>query len=287
MRSLVKKIVFDKDVVKRWYDRDDVFRNIIKSTRFKYITFMKYDFDGLTNPPRRFLTLSNTRKSYDWMLKYGKIGYVPTSMYIDVDNWNSKRPFFSNNKDVYKEQREEFFKGNNYRLYQLNPDFVMDIDGEGMLESWGYAFDIINMFSDFGIMCRIIPSGKKGWQIMVPGYKTIKKEYFVVEGKESNTHKVLAWNIQEYLNIPKGIIDLCAHDELRFVKQPYSLDGRNMIPLVPLTFEEFIMFKQDPGRFTDVHNWLEDDFDYRGMAWHGTESMDELVNVIDEWIDKQ
>ena len=207
---------------------------------------MQYNDDGTTNPPRRFQTMSHNIKNYKWVLKLNRVGYMPVSMYRDIDNWKSNRPFFNNNLKTNREERDVFLSKDSrtgkptYRLYQLTPDFVLDIDGHSMYDTWERAKDVLDLYHQFNIMCAIWPSGNKGWQILVPGYKTIPKEYFYDKLKESNTHHVIGYFIKKFLEMPE--IDESAFYDLRFIKQPYTLDGRNGNAIMPLTYEQFMDF---------------------------------------------
>lgn len=168
-------IVWNKELVHKWYKRNDIFKLIITYNNFKYVSFMCYDKDGKEYPPRRFQIMVNNRKGYDWTLNYNGVLRKPTSFYRDVDNWKTPRMFFDIHKEIYQEQRKVFFANGNYRKYIHSTDFIFDIDGENVYESWGFAHKLVDLLRQFNIMFCVYCSGKKGFQILIPWYKAIKK----------------------------------------------------------------------------------------------------------------
>jgi len=284
-------VIFDKDKILNWYNRKDIYLLITTYNDFKYITCMAYDVNGKSCIPRRFQSMAKTKYGYDWTLKFNAIGRKPTSIYRDVDSWKSSRPFFSVKSEIYKEQRKEFFANLNYRKHIYASDFYFDIDGEDVYESWEMAYKVVELLRRFNIMFNIFCTGKKGFQIFIPNHKAIKKEYIYNEGNEYNTHQILAFNIALYLNDDKKLIDMTAYSDLRFMKQPYSLDGRNMCPIMPLKYEEFLDFinyKDKYNPYTDIDYWSKkENFLSRGFCFQGNSDMKELEKYIDNWVDKQ
>jgi len=284
-------ISYDFQKVKDWYLRDDIMNIIINYNKYKYITFMSYNEDGTSNKPRRFLTAMNVR-GYKFIMKFCSVYRQPTSMYRDTDNWKITRPFFSLVKEEYQIQRKEFFETGKYKESIHSTDFVIDIDSDSIYNSWQFAYKVVDLFTQFDVMFCIYCTGKKGFQILVPFHKCIPKTYFEIDGKEHNTHEVLAFNIKQYLNDTEERIDMSSYGQLRFVKQQFSLDGRNMCPIIPLTFDEFIDFysyKEDSyNPYTDIDYWMKTESFYkRGFCWMGKSNMNELDKFLDEFIEKK
>ena len=148
---------------------------------------------------------------------------------------------------------------------------------------------VIGKFGMIDVM--VYASGMKGWQIIVPTNKNIKKEYWVdEEGNKFNTHYALAFDIQSFLGIPEGLIDFTAYYEKRFYKMPYSLDGRNMRPIIPLSYSEFLQFKEISDNVKDdnkhpmltIEYWLGQNLDRRGCKWNNDGDIIELNNFLDD-----
>lgn len=117
-----------------------------------------------------------------------------------------------------------------------------------------------------------------------------KKEYFVIDDVEYNTHQALATNIKEYIEDKDNKICMSVYSDLRFVKQFYALDGRNMCPIIPLKEEEFNLFynykdkKYNP--YMDYDFWNDvGNFRERGLAWWGFDNMNKLDSFLDDYIE--
>ena len=144
------------------------------------------------------------------------------------------------------------------------------------------------MFNKFNVKYSVYPSGEKGWWIVVPGYKAMLKEFWKDDdGDLCNTHYSLALDLKQYLGI-RDEWDMTAYYEKRFCKMPYSLDGRNMRPIVPLSYDDFIKFKEiqdtlkdEEHPFLTIDYWLIMGVEYRGMQWNNTGNMDKLIEFLD------
>lgn len=287
-----KHVKFSSDIVRQWYYSDEVKREFLNCRGYKFLSFMKYNGDGTTTKPHRWNWMVRNTKSYRFVLARNYIGYKPVSVYRDVDNWKPIDFTWSNDYDEKKKQQKEWSDDGKYKRFMLNADFVIDIDGKSPIDTWDSVNKILQLYNKFNVMYSVYCSGKKGWTIIVPGHKAILKEKIQVSEDlgEYNTHYALALDIMEYLGIEKEL-DLSSFWDLRFIKQPYSLDGRNMRPIIPLTYTEFIFFKklyiqsqntgqQHPYLTTDY--WLSLGISGRGMSWNNTGNMLELEKFLDK-----
>jgi len=289
---LSSNIVFDKVKVKKWYLRKDISKLIYSYNKYKYISFMSYYEDGKSSPPRRFLSMSDNEKGYIFLLKFIGMWYSPKSFYRDVDNWKMDRPLFSFDKEVYKIERTEFFKTDKYKKFIHSTDFIFDIDSKYLYASWEISKKVVELLRKFDVMFCIYCSGKKGFQILIPHHKCLKKETFIHQNREYNTHEVFARSIQLYVEDKDELIDFSVYSELRFVKQQFSLDGRNMCPIIPLNEKEFYDFinykdkKENPYLSFDYWNNFRS-FISRGFCWWGTKNTDKLNEYLDDWASKK
>lgn len=278
---------FDEIKIKEWYAREDIMHIFTHCNDFKYLTCMSYNDDKTTNTPRRFQTMANTEKGYKWFLHFNGVGSKKVSIYRDVDNWINK-PMFSFDNKIRKEEKKAFLYNEFYRTKIHSTDFVIDVDGDNVYDSWKTAKKITDLYLKFNICFSIYCSGKKGWQIYVPNNKSIKKEYVMLKGQEHNTHEALMFNIKKYIG-DKKYIDMSSTGDLRFVKQPYSLDGRNMCPIIPLSmqeFNDFINYKAKPNPYLTLEHWKNEDMRKRWFNWQGTEHLSLVDNFLDELIIK-
>jgi len=287
---------FDAEKVKCWYARNDIFLMITSFNNFKYYSFMSYNPDGTSNPPRRFVTIIGKRRDcYNFYLKFCGVLKQPTNIFRDVSNWKTSRPYFSLKKEEYKKQREDFFGKvgeYKYRQHIYSNDFIMDIDANNYYEAYPCALKVFNLLKKFNVKFSIYCSGKKGFQILIPSDKCPVKEYFYDdEKKEHNNHECLAFNIAQYIDDKEGNICQSVYFDLHFVKQFYGLDARTYCPIIPLyenEFMDFIKYKDKDNPLVSYDYWMkEKDFTTRGLVWQGTENMNELDKFLDLWIEKK
>jgi len=295
-RAVIKlkteKINFDSEIVNDWYYNRQVRINFNKCIGWKYLSFLTYKPDGSTCKPLRWVQLHKQEFSYRYVLgKLGYVGYKPTSIYRDHDNWRKGRKQFSNDYDTRKIQQEEW--KTKWKFQTLNCDFVIDIDGESVRSTWHMAKKTLQLLNKFDVMYSVFISGKKGWTIVVPGHKAIKKEDFEYEGKVYNTHYALALDLCDYLGMHK-YIDLSSYYDLRFHKMPYSLDGRNMRPIIPLSYEEFNNFMdiqkgcditEEEHPYFTIDYWLLMGIEDKGMSWNNKGDMTQLKIFLDGVLD--
>jgi hypothetical protein len=294
--KLSDEIKWNSQKAKEWYSREDIFLLITSFNNFKYYATMSYNQDGTTNPPRRFLTIIGKRRdSYDFTLKYVGMFKQPTSLYHDVDNWKITRPFFSLDKETYKKQRLDFLgeKGETkYREHIHSTDFLFDIDGKDVYDGWNTAFQVVCLLRQFNVKYYIICSGMKGFQICIPYSHALKKEYFIHNDVEYNNFEAFATNLSAFIEDKDKKICMSMYSDLRFVKQPFSLDGRNLCPIVPLSHAEFFDFNNYRNHtynpYMDFDYWNnKKDLLQRGFMFEGTETMQKLDEYLDDWCIKK
>jgi hypothetical protein len=268
---------------------------ITSFNNFKYYSFISYNPDCSSNPPRRFITIIGKRRDcYNFYLKFCGVLKQPTSIYRDVDCWKVTRPYFSLKKEEYKKQREEFFgkpPATPYRDHIFATDYVIDLDANNPYDLKEFVFKLTDLLKKFKVMYCIIFSGKKGFQILIPHNYAIKKEFFDVDGVEHNTHETFALNLKDYLQDKDNFICMSIYHDLRFVKQQFSLDGRNGTPLIPLTdteLHDFFNYEGKYNKYLDYNYWNNiEDFTKRGYNFSGFENMNKLDEFLDNHINEK
>jgi len=286
------EIKFNSTKCREWYHNDNVIAEFLKTGfDFKYFSFLKYNNNGSTTNPNRWNCIARNRKSLAFVLAKNYVCYKPISIYRDVDNWKGSRQVFSNDYLEKCDQMKVWKNDKQYRKHQMNPDFFIDIDGESPGTTWNITNKILTLLNDHDVMYSVWCSGSKGWHIVIPGHKSIKKEYWIDDQQELNTYYALALDLIEYLGVGQWL-DLSAYYDIRFCKQPFSLDGRNMCPIIPLSYEEFVKFKEvnetlkdEVHPFFNTDYWLLMGIRGRGMMWNNKGNMVKLEQFLDKQLE--
>ena len=132
-----KGLLFNSELVLKWYHNKAIIKNIMVHSKNKYYSFITYkEFDKITKPSRWNCFFKE--KDYKFVLAKHYIGYKPVSMYKDLDNWKEFKPLFKCDWEEKSKKLKELDWNNKevYNKFQLNPDFGIDIDGTGIVETW-------------------------------------------------------------------------------------------------------------------------------------------------------
>ena len=128
--------------------------------------------------------------------------------------------------------------------------FGLDIDGKDLKDSYKDALKVFNFFKKFNIKFLVQSSGKKGWHFLIPfeEFSNLIGD-FELE-KTVNACRGLMEDLVKHLKLKK--VDTLIYSPTRYLKLPWSIDGRNNRLILPLSDTEFVGFLENMDKYTSI-----------------------------------